>query len=94
MRFLLHLLSSPRGRDWVTFGARSAEAAKLRAEAAKTGENPLPNVILMLFFPLSSRKSLIISQYIAIYWIFLCTFARIFRQRPKLQITINLFINF
>lgn len=34
MRFLLHLLSSPRGRgrDWVTFGARSAQAAKLRAE--------------------------------------------------------------
>ena len=38
MRFLLHLLSSPRGRDWVTFGARSAEAAKLRAEVKVAAE--------------------------------------------------------
>ena len=40
MRFLLHLLSSPRGRgrDWVTFGARRAEAAKLRAEVKVAAE--------------------------------------------------------
>ena len=44
MRFLLHLLSSPRGRgrDWVTFGARSAEAAKLRAEV-KVGAEAAKN---------------------------------------------------
>ena len=40
-----------------------------------------PNVILMLFFRFHPRKCLIISRYIAIYWIFLRIFARIFRGR-------------
>ena len=40
-----------------------------------------PNVILMLFFRFHPRKCLIISRYIAIYWIFLRIFARIFRSR-------------
>ena len=39
------------------------------------------NVTFMLFFRFCSRKCLIISHYIAICWIFLRIFARIFKGR-------------
>ena len=43
--------------------------------------NARSNVTFMLFFRFRSRKCFIISHYIAIYWIFLRIFARIFRGR-------------
>ena len=44
-------------------------------------EKRRPNVTFMLFFRFCSRKCLIISHYIAICWIFLRIFARIFKGR-------------
>ena len=48
---------------------------------AERGEKHRFNVTFMLFFRFCSRKCLIISHYIAIYWIFLRIFARIFKGR-------------
>ena len=68
MRFLLRLLSCREGGMSNKIGSERGEKHRF-------------NVTFMLFFRFCSRKCLIISHYIAIYWIFLRIFARIFKGR-------------